>query len=74
MKKDYAELCKEWIRREYNTCIKYDYISIRSAFDRSFGVIMFTLNDLLHYDDEELIKWWDEDMKPKFSIALEKRW
>lgn len=62
---------KEWIIREYENTKKYgDNISARHAIDRCYGIIMFAINSLFEDYNDELGKWWDDQMLPKFR-ALE---
>ena len=62
---------KEWIVREYENTKKYgDNISAIHAIDRCYGIIMFAINSLFEDYNDELGKWWDDQMLPKFR-ALE---
>ena len=46
--------------------------SIEKAIDRCYGVIMFAINNLFDDYNEELGKWWDDKMLPRFH-NLERR-
>ena len=59
---------KEWIEYEYNSTKKWgDDCSVRHAIDRCYGVIMFAINSCFDKYNEELAKWWDNEMLPKFK-------
>ena len=68
---NYENLIKGWIYDEYNEVCKGRNYNIKSAIDRCYGVIMFGCNVLFKDYNEELAKWWDDEMLPKFR-ELEK--
>lgn len=85
MKLTITEKVTTWIEKEYkdaerfisNSLIGYTYNkeTVHNALTRSFGIMMFAINELLDYDSEEsqiIQKWWDDEMLPKFR-ELEKR-
>ncbi len=60
------EKIKNWIENEYHDCIKH-HSDPHAALTRSFGVLMFGLNELIpSCEFDELGKWWDDEMHPKF--------
>lgn len=81
-----TEKVTTWIEREYkNTerfissdsplAHKYGKETAHNALSRSFGIMMFAINELLDYDSEESLtiqKWWDDEMLPRFR-ELERR-
>ena len=62
------EKVKKWIEREYKQVKNWgaDKYSIQCATHRSFGVLMFAINELFDDYNEELSKWWEDEMLPKF--------
>lgn len=86
MKLTVTEKVTTWIEREYRNserfissdspfAHKYGKETVHNALTRSFGILMFAINDLLDYDSEESLtiqKWWDDEMLPKFR-ELERR-
>ena len=63
------EKVKEWIENEYKRAKNWgvNKYSIQCATHRSYGVLMFAADELLGgVEEEELGKWWDEEMLPKF--------
>ena len=85
-KTDVVTKVKKWIENEYSNgkkfissdsplAHKYGKEIVHDAFSRSFGILMFALNELLDYDSEEALtirKWWDDEMLPRFR-KLERR-
>ena len=64
---------KKWIEREYiNTKIYGDDLSTRHAIDRCYGAVMFCINNCFPSFNEELARWWENEMLPKFR-KLERR-
>lgn len=51
---------------------RYGKETVRLSKTRCYGVIMFTIDNLFENYNEELGKWWDNEMLPKF-IELERR-
>jgi len=45
---------------------KYGKGTVNLSKTRCYGVIMFALNELFDDYNEELAKWWDDEMLPKF--------
>ena len=86
MKYTVAEKVTTWIENDYrNTekfisshssyANKYGKETVHNTLTRSFGILMFAINELLDYDSEEsqmIQKWWDDEMLPKFR-ELERR-
>lgn len=63
-----------WIENEYKGCVTH-HSNPHDALTRSYGVMLFAINELLDYDSEEakiIIKWWDDEMLSKFR-ELERR-
>lgn len=61
---------KTWIEYEYK-CVKTSMstnhpYSVVNAIHRCYGVLMFSINNLFDDYNEELAKWWDDEMLPKF--------
>ena len=50
---------------------KYGKSTVNLSKTRCYGVIMFAINELFDDYNEELAKWWDDEMLPKFR-ELEK--
>lgn len=85
-KTDVVTKVKKWIENEYRYTERYissnssliyknSKETVYNALTRSFGIIMFTINELLDYDSEESLmiqRWWDDVMLPKFR-ELEKK-
>lgn len=58
---------KAWIEMEYKDQLRHgDNCSAFHAVDRCYGVIMFAINNLFEDYNDELGKWWDDEMLPKF--------
>lgn len=70
---------KSYCLHEYRFLKNYysaDYNAIEKAIDRSFGVIMFTINNLFDYNSSESIElreWWENAMLPKFRRLQKER-
>lgn len=62
---------KRYCMTEYYT-IYYHGGSIEKAIDRCYGAVMFCINNCFDDYNEELGKWWDDEMLPKFR-ELERR-
>jgi hypothetical protein len=52
--------------------IKYRNIAIENAIHRCYGIIMFAINNCFEDYNDELAKWWDDEMLHKFK-ALKRR-
>ena len=63
---------KNWIEAEYGACVMNDSQNVTKAIDRCYGILMFAANTLFKDYNEELGKWWDDEMLPKFR-ELERR-
>ena len=64
---------KAWIESEYEYAKTRGNDSYaRHAIDRCYGIIMFAINELFDDYNDELGKWWDDEMLPKFR-ELEER-
>lgn len=74
---------KDWILIEYKNVsrpinaedsfmIKYRNIAIENAIHRCYGIIMFAINNCFEDYNDELAKWWDDEMLHKFK-ALKRR-
>lgn len=58
---------KAWIESEYQFQLRWgDSCSASHATDRCYGIIMFSINNLFTEFNEELSKWWEDEMLPKF--------
>lgn len=73
---------KEWIEAEYNS-VKHVLESTRPHFysrdelinnsiERTYGVMMFAVNNLFDSYNEELGNWWYKEMLPKFQELKKK--
>lgn len=51
---------------------KYGKGTVNLSKTRCYGIIMFAINELFDDYNEELAKWWDDEMLPKFR-ELERR-
>lgn len=83
---DVVTKVKKWIEYDYKSTERYVFSNsslaykngketIYNALTRSFGIVLFAINELLDYDSEESLmiqKWWDDEMLPKFR-ELERR-
>ena len=48
--------------------------NVEKAIDRCYGAMMFCINNCFDDYNEELGKWWDDEMLPKFrKLQLERR-
>jgi len=68
---------KAWIEAEYSS-VKHVLESassisfytknefIHDSIERTYGVMMFAINNLFDDYNEKLAKWWGEEMLPKF--------
>lgn len=74
---------KAYIEHEYKTverliseetplAKRYGKETVRLSKTRCYGIIMFALDTLFDDYNEELGKWWDNEMLPKFR-ELERR-
>jgi len=80
MNNRYALKTKEFCEKEYRDCERCLENSMFSVFegiftkaemveksiDRSFGALQFVLNNLGEPYDEDLAKWWENDMLQRF--------
>ncbi len=72
---------KEWIEAEYNA-VKHILTSsnlfysrdelINNSIERTYGVMMFAVNNLFDSYNEELGNWWYKEMLPKFQELKKK--
>lgn len=60
------EKIKEWCEEEYARCVKYK-MNPDLAMTRTYGAVMCALDKILPEWDEELARWWDEEMHPRFE-------
>lgn len=63
------EKVKEWIKEDFKSTRKNTHsntIAMMKSLDRCYGVIQFACNVLCKEYDEELARWWDDEMRPKF--------
>ena len=56
---------KKWIEEELNN-VKYRNYDVNLAKTRCYGVIMFAINELFDEYNEDLAKWWDDEILPIF--------
>jgi len=86
MKLTVTEKVTTWIEGEYKDAERFISSSllgsvyskeiVHSALTRSFGIMMFAINELLDHDSEEskiIREWWDNEMLPRFR-ELERRY
>ena len=60
------EKIKNLIENEYHDCIKF-HSNPSAAFTHAYDIFMFGLTELLSNDEiDEIVKWWDDGMLPKF--------
>ena len=67
---DITEKTKKWINHELEDAATQRGYNSQRAKTRCYGVVMFVTNELLGYDSpegQELIKWWDNVIHPKFE-------
>ena len=57
------EKIKEYCYHELEMCKRWGY-DPQQALTRCYGAVMFVIN--MDGFDEELGKWWDDEMLPKF--------
>ena len=62
---------KRYCMTEYYT-VYYHGGNIEKAIDRCYGAMMFCINNCFDDYNENLAKWWDDEMLPKFR-ELERR-
>ena len=62
---------KNFCRQEYSNCKNWGG-DVEKAIDRCYGAMMFAINNCFDDFNEDLGKWWDDEMLPKFR-ELEKR-
>lgn len=63
------EKIKKWIEEDFESTRKNTHTTktaMIQCLDRCYGVIQFACNVLCKEYDEELSKWWDDEMRPKF--------
>lgn len=69
---------KEWIEAEYNSVKRvlesnhpqFYYVRnelVNNFIERTYGVMMFAVNNLFDNYNEELGNWWYNEMLPKFE-------
>lgn len=63
---DNKKVCKEWIEKEIEDCVKFNG-DAQACLDRCYGVIMFVNNAVLDEYDEELANWWEDVVISKFQ-------
>lgn len=74
---------KEWIEAEYNAVKRvlestrphFYYVRnelVNNSIERSYGVMMFAVNNLFDSYNEELGKWWYYEMLPKYEELKKK--
>ena len=74
---------KEWIEAEYNAVKRvlestpphFHYVRnelVNTSLERAYGVMMFAINNLFDYYNEELGKWWSDEMLPKYEELKKK--
>ena len=56
---------KRYCMAEYYI-VYYHGGSIEKAIDRCYGAMMFCINNCFDDYNENLAKWWDDEMLPKF--------
>ncbi len=47
--------------------------STEKAIDRCYGAIMFAINNLFDDFNDDIAKWWDDEMLPRFRELDERR-
>lgn len=62
---------KNFCRQEYSNCKNWGG-DVEKAIDRCYGAMMFAINNCFDDFNEDLGKWWDDEMLPKFR-ELERR-
>ena len=65
------EKIKAYCEDEFRTCLIH-HSNVEKAVDRCYGAVMFFINYMTPEFDEEIAKWWDDEMHPKFR-ELERR-
>lgn len=70
-KKEMERNLKNYCREQFNNCKNYGS-DINKAIDRCYGATMFCINNCFSEYNDELGKWWDDVMLPKFR-ELERR-
>lgn len=63
-KEQIANKLKEYCEHELKMVKRFGY-DPHAAVTRCYGATMFVINDIDDFDDE-LGKWWDNEMLPKF--------
>ena len=56
------ERVKTWIENTYENCIRFNS-DPKNAVSMCYGALMFVESET---SDEELGRWWDNEMHPKF--------
>ena len=56
---------KNFCRQEYSNCKNWGG-NVEKAIDRCYGAMMFAINNCFDDFNEDLGKWWDDEMLPKF--------
>lgn len=59
------EKVKQWIEREYKD-VRLHHGNVPMVINRCYGVLMFVINELFDEYNEQLARWWDNKMLPKF--------
>jgi hypothetical protein len=59
------EKLKAYCEKEYKQCLQWGG-DAEKATDRCYGAVMFCMNNCFDDFNEELGKWWDDEMLPKF--------
>lgn len=60
------EKVKQWIKKEYKDVRLY-HGNVSIVRNRCYGVLMFAINELFDEYNEQLVRWWDREMLPKFN-------
>ena len=74
---------KTYIENEYKNIVRlinsnsplaktYGKDTVKLSMTRCYGIVMFAINELFDDYNEELAKWWDNEMLTKFK-ELERR-
>lgn len=64
---------KNFCKEQFNDCKNHGG-SVEKAIDRCYGAMMFCINNCFPDYNDNLGKWWDDTMLPKFrELQLERR-
>ena len=66
------EKLKIYCEKEYKQCWQWDG-NVGKAIDRCYGAMIFCINNCFDDYNENLAKWWDDEMLPKFRELEERR-